>query len=245
MIANLWYFVLLLVFSLLTFSFRGRLSPKLVSLIIGFLFLGLFCFDLMKEEYKQPSTSINEALTPPNNFSDSTIIKTGDTSAKGNKSIPFASKPDEQQSDRLTRNRTPIKPIVEEEIIPTQYEVQDEKLQTYQAEGLWAWDMGFIQAIERRTGWRKSKKGNYTININYTGVFREGEEEGKQIYTYSGGQIEIKVNDQLCCCTGIIEIPEGLSTTAYAKTEQAVQEKMTDLILQNEEIVIEKIKKCF
>ncbi len=127
--------------------------------------------------------------------------------------------------------------------IPKEYDVAQE-FRTYQIDGKWLWDETFEQAMQHKTGWRKEKNGNYVITVNYAESFKTMSDEIERKFVYAGGDIEIAVNGNLCCCNGIIAIPKGIAGKNISDVKNKIQNAITMLLLQNKTVVIEKIKGC-
>jgi hypothetical protein len=129
--------------------------------------------------------------------------------------------------------------------IPQEYEVTDHRLWTYKISSYWKWDKSFVDYFEEKTGWKKTKKGNYEITIKPIGNFTQKINNDERLYVYPGGKIEIRVNGKLCCCENIVSIPEGISHSQLVKAKEILQDTISNLLLENKEKVITQLQKCF
>lgn len=242
-----WVFVgLLLMTGVL--SFKGILSPKFTLILITFF--GVFAFlcstdSTPKSELPiiiEPQTLLED--TPPQKMVHHDKGKIDNV-----KEEPLEEKliPGGQDNVFESQESETVEIEKSEDIknsIPQDYEVIDVSLRTYKTKG--AWDLGkpFIKYFEEKTGWRKIKKGNYEIEVSHRGKFTQKNSETERVYIYSGGEVEIKVNGKLCCCSTVFSIPSGLSDSKLVKAQRKLEQSISDLIFENKEGVIVELQKC-
>jgi len=89
------------------------------------------------------------------------------------------------------------------------------------------------------------KNSEVKIEINYSGTL---EPKGEQYYRFSGGAVQIKVNNELCCCEGMdmmqIDLKGSRVGNRKPVLERQLKKKIDQLLFENLNDVIEKIKAC-
>lgn len=128
--------------------------------------------------------------------------------------------------------------------IPTEYEVRDEKFRTFSLAGEYEWSDTFLSALEQETGWTRVRKGNFTITIEYEDLFTQKAHQGAHVFVHAGSEVTIRVNEALCCCSGLITIPPGLSSPKLKDLKQLIQQEITLSFEHHQKIVIQQIKEC-
>lgn len=217
---------------------KGKLSPMIVIFFI--IILGSISF-----YFSNKKTIPYKDIIPPNHFvntnkADDSITQK-EVSAQNVPNSAINPKTPNHHSDPSTS------PKIEQEQVRTIPEAYtfDIAFRTYQTEGFWVWDSTFVEALKNKTSWRKSKKGNYTISVDYTGSFSKKEVKNKRVFIYSGGNIVIKVNGKVCCCSSNISIPKGLAGRSIPVLKQIIQKNITASLLAHKTFVIQKIEDCF
>ena len=231
-----WIILLIIYIIILSISLAGRISPKLSLLLMATLF-GITC--LIGPHADKIVT--NDPISVPETVSTEDTI-----SIERPSSIPKKESVEKKQDSNSTNHRqtNPQDKTEPKRLVPDAYEVRDPKFRTYSAKGNWNWSSLLVEAIEQELGWIISKNGNYTISVDYPESFIQNTEHQTRLFVHSGGEIEINVNGELCCCTGLVVIPNQLSGTSLKEVRLVVQDTVTQLIHENQSAIIQKIKEC-
>ena len=216
------------------FSIKGTLSPKFTILLLVMLGVIFFFTSLLSSS----KIETLEIYKPINFVNDNAPIE----------SIPEKPTALKPKSTEKEINTPSIKEVddtpIDKNLIPQEYEVIDKNLWTYKTSGSWKWDKSFEKYFETETGWRKIKKGNAEIIVEYTGSFTQANGEDERLYIFSGGEIEIKVNGKICCCENIVSIPEGISHSQLVKAKVILQDTISNLIMENKQKIVIQLQKC-
>lgn len=247
-ISQILFWILIgLLFLTVAFSIKGTLSPIFTLLLLLVLGGGAFlCFFLsvpnIQTQSPTPPRTVLEDRSEVDDIRQDKLpkSKTQNPIGKTSKPKPPKNKVDEHENEVIEDEASPVI----KNSIPQEYEVTDAKLRTYKTKGSLGLGKPFMTYFEEKTGWRKSKKGNYEIEVSHLGKFKQENGERERIYIYSGGEIEIKVNGELCCCNTIFTIPEGLSDSRLAKAREKLKQSISDLMFEHKESVASKLQKC-
>jgi len=241
-----WIIIGLIVITVF-FSSKGILSPKFTLLLFAFFGGGIFLtffLSVSKAEQqviKKPMMLVDDI--PQND----TIEKEEALEVEQEKKIGKKIKP-KNQNKKFKDGKNDVIVIddtsVIENLIPQKYEVLDSKFKVYRMKGSWELGKPFIKYFAEKTGWRKTKKGNYEIEVSHNGKFTQRHSENERLYVYSGGEIEIKINGTPCCCNTVLSIPEDLSDGKLVKAQAKLAQMISDLIFKNKERVLFEIQKC-
>jgi hypothetical protein len=214
-----WLIFAVLVLIVLLASVAGRISPKFSLLLITLLLIVISFINPPTERatfYDQDMTAVDTAAT---------------------EQVP--------NEEKMRKEKVPPEGRENERrVIPDEYEVKDERLRTYLAEGNWEWTPDFLEAVKRETGWTDSRKGNYTISIDYEESFTQNMDDQARVFVNSGGVIEITVNGLPCCCDGRLTIPKGLSAASMGEMQELLQQTVSKLIHDHQQSIIRDIRDC-
>ena len=220
-------------------SFLGKLSPKsvcgfiILEFVIYFLLIPLFSLNSLDDTAKTMISQVTSENTP------------GDTLLINKKPFIEKKKIKEDLNDEAGKleEKLDVDSKTERTKKQKEYEVAKE-YRNYDVEGKWKWDDAFIATIENKTGWRKVRKGNYTISIDYQESFKRVDIKGERKFLFLGGEIKINVNNQPCCCQGLLTIPGGLDGKKVPDVKIKIQDTITHLLLENKDLVIDRISAC-
>lgn len=217
----------ILILIIIILSAKGILSPYFTIILI--LLLGFFSFSLLPKYL--PSDNTIALVEPGKKDSISTGISI----------TPLTSLPPSDSNSNQPKNTPPINP----DEIPAKYDIEDRNLWTYQTSGYWQWEESFTKYLKNKTGWTKTKRGNYEIKVDHLGTFSQEIRKDERVYIYSGGEIRITVNGQTCCCENMLSLSQDISDSQLVKANEKLQKAISDLLLKNKKQVVEKIQSCF
>ena len=230
-----WPWILLAIAVLaIVLSMLGKISPKLtvgIGLTCGLLFLAGNFLNNISNQATPTSDEKNTIVDANKKFSaaDSLMQKIPiDTT------LPGYSEPDVT----FAGNTGYTEPI------ERNYKIKDRNYWTYRTAGKWKWSDKFKQDLFIASQWAFNKNGSYTIEINHTGNFNPVNNSSTDRYLYGGGEVEVKVNEKVCCCHGSVQIPKGIKGKSLPDIKQKIQEKMTNIISENDEFIFNKIISC-
>lgn len=99
--------------------------------------------------------------------------------------------------------------------------------------------------LEEKSNWKvsKNKSADIFIEVGYSGKLEETQDK---YYRYSGGFLQIKINNEICCCEDSLKIDlkgDKLGSTLLVM-EHKLSKQIDQLINQHLDDVITKIKAC-
>ncbi len=242
---------ILLCIIIIMFSIKGNLSPLItITLIVLIGFVGYLSnnnYINSTEDLSDNIVTLKTEIAPQETLPKQNIPSSDFSNKKKKSKNEKKSKP--QSKKEIKQKKTDKKPIEElsinDQIIPAEYDVTDSKLLTYKIESTLELDKSFIEYFEKATRLRMIKKGNYEIKINYdNGNFSQREGINERETFYSGGEIQLKVNGEMCCCDGIISVPQFSSIGNLKKAKAKLKEQVNQLFIEYRIEITKRIQQC-
>lgn len=101
------------------------------------------------------------------------------------------------------------------------------------------------QYFDNNKDWKRKVVGNINMELNHSGEFVKVKGD---YFQYTGGIVEIKVNHEICCCAEMgdmkIDLKGSRNGNSMPILERQLTKKIEQLITQNLDDVIKKIKEC-
>lgn len=211
---------------------RGIITPKLGG-ITGIIIVSITLSSVLWNENDNAVTSTKRGVAnfPPDLDSSSTkptFDPNGNTF---------------QKNSEITQSRNP-EPSIKKKESKTASKNNSRKLPiSFEVIGII--DESFVKSLEAFTGYTAKKKGDYRIEIDENGALRQDSNSESLQYIYSGGNVIVKVNDEICCCQGLITIEEmPIPGENISEVNQSLDRMIIKLLNKHQKEVIVMIANC-
>lgn len=103
----------------------------------------------------------------------------------------------------------------------------------------------FLERLSANTRYKILKDGDFKIEVGHTGSLKRDYSAQPSIYAYSGGSLQIRVNEEVCCCGTVVKIPKTLPLGKNIKISNQILSDYIEKTLQDHETFItDAIKNC-